>query len=70
MSWCIFLLLLTVEKNASTEEVAGLTVNVSDHVNAEQLQNFERSVTSSRSFKIQCRIFVKTSKLKEPVSLE
>lgn len=38
-----FLVLVTVcKKNASTEEVAGLTVNVNDHVDAGQLQNFER----------------------------
>lgn len=39
----IFLFLVTLcEKNASTEEVAGLTVNINDHVDAEQLHNFER----------------------------
>lgn len=46
--------------NANTEQVAGLTVNVNDHVDAQQLQNFESVFkdTDSLSAKVRSQLLL------------
>ena len=42
-------LLVVVFQNCSSQQVSDLTVNTSEHVNADQLQNFHRSVSPQRN---------------------